>query len=109
MVRHHCALARRLAQRLECENDVQVINEVCLNQVIVRFGAGSLEECDALTRATIAQLQADNICLVGGADWRGHFVLRLSIIAAPLEEADVDRLGAAILAAWRRVRTMFGK
>jgi len=32
-------------------------------------------------------------------------VLRLSLIAAPLVEADVDRLAAAILAAWRQVRS----
>jgi glutamate/tyrosine decarboxylase-like PLP-dependent enzyme len=104
MVRHHCALARRLARRLASESDVHIINDVCLNQVIVRFGSGSLQESDALTRATVAQLQTDNICLVGGADWRGHFVLRLSIIAAPLAEADIDRLATAILSAWRSVR-----
>jgi hypothetical protein len=53
----------------------------------------------------VAQLQADNICLAGGAHWHQHFVLRLSLIAAPLVEADVDRLAAAILAAWRRVQS----
>jgi glutamate/tyrosine decarboxylase-like PLP-dependent enzyme len=104
MVRHHCELARRLARRLASENDVHVINEVCLNQVIVRFGTGSAEECDALTRAVVAQLQADNICLAGGADWHGRSVMRVSIIAAPLTESDVDRMAAAALAAWRRVR-----
>jgi hypothetical protein len=30
--------------------------------------------------------------------------LRLSLISAPLTEPDVDRLAAAVLAAWRRVR-----
>jgi glutamate/tyrosine decarboxylase-like PLP-dependent enzyme len=105
MVRHHCALARRLARRLACETGVQVINEVCLNQVIVSFGTGSVAERSTLTRATVAQLQTDNICLAGGSDWHGQFVLRLSLIAAPLTEADVDRVAAAVLAAWRRVRS----
>ncbi|MBS0418638.1 MAG: aspartate aminotransferase family protein [Proteobacteria bacterium] len=104
LVRTHCALARRLAQRLAAEKGVQVINEVVLNQIIVRFGTGSVDECDALTRATVAQLQTDNICLAGGADWRGLSVLRVSVIAAPLTEADIDRLAAAVLAAWRRVQ-----
>jgi hypothetical protein len=84
---------------------VRVLNSVPLNQVIVTFGTGTLYECNELTRATVAQLQADNICLAGGADWHQHFVLRLSLIAAPLVEADVDRLAAAILAAWRRVQS----
>jgi len=104
MVRAHCALARRLAQQLASAEGVQILNEVCLNQIMVKFGTGSSAECDALTRATVAQLQTDNICLAGGADWRGQFVLRLSIIAAPLTESDMDRLAAAVLGAWRRVR-----
>ena len=105
LVRRHCALARRLARRLAIAPGVMVRNSVPLNQVIVSFGTGTLEECNELTRATVAQLQADNICLAGGADWHQHFVLRLSLIAAPLVEADVDRLAAAVLAAWRRVQS----
>ena len=105
MVRHHCALARRLAGRLAREPGVRVLNTVRLNQIIVSFGTGNPEECSELTRATIAQLQADNICLAGGANWHEQFVLRLSLIAAPLVESDVDRLAAAILTAWRRVQS----
>jgi glutamate/tyrosine decarboxylase-like PLP-dependent enzyme len=104
MVRYHCALARRLARRLGSEAGVEVINEVCLNQVIARFGIGSAAECSVFTRATVTQLQVDNICLAGGAEWHGEYVLRLSLISASLTEPDVDRLAAAVLAAWRRVR-----
>jgi glutamate/tyrosine decarboxylase-like PLP-dependent enzyme len=104
MVRRHCALARRLARRLAGEPGVTVLNSVPLNQVIVTFGAGTVAECNVLTRATIAQLQADNICLAGGADWRSHFVLRLSVIAASLTDADIDRLAAAVATAWRQVQ-----
>lgn len=106
LVRRHCALARRLARRLGSEPGVTVMNTVVLNQVLVAFGTGTLERCNELTRATVAQLQTDNICLAGGAEWHRHFVLRLSLIAAPLVEADVDRLAAAILAAWRRVQSV---
>jgi glutamate/tyrosine decarboxylase-like PLP-dependent enzyme len=105
LLRGHCALARRLARRLAGEAGVTVLNSIALNQIIVTFGTGTLEERNELTRATVAQLQADNICLAGGAQWRRHFVLRLSLIAAPLTEADVDRLAAAILAAWRHARS----
>jgi len=105
LVRRHCALARRLARRLASAPGVRVLNSVPLNQVIVTFGTGTLEECNQHTRATVTQLQADNTCLAGGAEWHQHFVLRLSLIAAPLVEADVDRLAAAILTAWRRVQS----
>jgi glutamate/tyrosine decarboxylase-like PLP-dependent enzyme len=104
MVRRHCAMARRLARRLAGEPGITVLNSVPLNQVIVTFGRGTVAECNVLTRATVAQLQADNICLAGGADWRSHFVLRLSLIAAALTEADVDRLAAAVATAWRQVQ-----
>jgi hypothetical protein len=104
LVRNHCALARRLERQLAREPNVHVLNTVHLNQLIVGFGEGTLEERNALTRATIARLQAENSVLAGGAEWRGQWVLRLSLISAPLSEADVDRLGMAVLSAWRDVQ-----
>jgi glutamate/tyrosine decarboxylase-like PLP-dependent enzyme len=104
MVRRHCALARRLAERLAAEAGVSVINSVDLNQVIVSFGEGPPERRDDLTRAVIARLQEDNICFAAGASWRGRWVMRLSIISAPLAKADIDRLADAVLSAWRQVR-----
>jgi glutamate/tyrosine decarboxylase-like PLP-dependent enzyme len=104
MLRQHCALTRRLAHRLVSTPGVRVLNELHLNQIIVSFGTGTNEERDALTRATIETLQKDNICLAGGAQWHGQWVLRLSVIFGELTESDVDRLGAAVLSAWRHVR-----
>jgi glutamate/tyrosine decarboxylase-like PLP-dependent enzyme len=99
LVRNHCRFARQLAARLAAEPGVTVINEVVLNQVIVAFGDG-----DAETRDLIRQLQSDNVCFAGGGQWRGRWVLRISIIAAPLDESDIVRLADAIVAAWRAVR-----
>lgn len=42
----------------------------------------------------------------GGADCRGQFALRLSVIAASLTETDMDRLSAAVLGAWRGVQSV---
>ena len=106
MVRRHCALARRVAALLAAEPGVQVLNDVCLNQIIVQFGAGTPEQRDALTRATIEQLQKDNIVLAGGTDWHGRWALRLSVISNELDEADIDRLVNAILSA--RARSSVG-
>ncbi|MFL5298547.1 MAG: pyridoxal phosphate-dependent decarboxylase family protein [Phenylobacterium sp.] len=104
MVRRHCALARRLAERLAGEAGVRVINSVVLNQVIVGFGEGPADERDAATRAVIAQLQEENVCFAAGASWRDRWVLRFSIISGPLTPADIDRLAGAVLHAWRLVR-----
>jgi glutamate/tyrosine decarboxylase-like PLP-dependent enzyme len=104
MVRRHCALARRLARRLAAEPEVRVLNRVELNQVLLAFGHGSPEEQDEATREVIAVLKAANACLMGGAAWRGRWTLRISIISAPLTEADIDRLAGSIAAAWCAVR-----
>lgn len=104
MVRRHCALSRRVAEQVAKEPGIRVLNDVVLNQVILAFGDGDLERRNETTRAVIARLQQDNEVFAGGAGWRDEWVMRLSIISEPLTEADIDRLGAAIIAAWRAVR-----
>jgi glutamate/tyrosine decarboxylase-like PLP-dependent enzyme len=104
MLRRHCVLTRRLASRLASTPGVRVLNERHLNQIIVSFGTGTNEEREALTRAAIETLQTDNICLAGGTQWHGRWVLRLSVIYGALTDADVDRLAVAVLSAWRHVQ-----
>ena len=68
MVERHCRLARRIADGLAAEPGLRVLNEVVLNQVIVRFGADEPPEVgDHLTRETIQYIQADGTCFMGGA------------------------------------------
>jgi glutamate/tyrosine decarboxylase-like PLP-dependent enzyme len=105
MVERHCRIARRMADRLAREPGIEILNEVELNQVAVRFGAGDApERGDALTSETIARIQADGVCFAGGAKWRGREIMRLSVISWPTSEADADRSAEAIIAAWRAVR-----
>ena len=99
MVRGHCAMTRRLAQRLSAEPGVEVLNEPHLNQLVVAFG-----EDDELTRAVIARLGSQNEHLVLGAAWKGRWALRVSVISGPLTACDVDRLGEVLVRAWRSVR-----
>jgi glutamate/tyrosine decarboxylase-like PLP-dependent enzyme len=104
LVRGHCQLAARCAERLLREPGVYVLNDVVLNQVIVRFGAPDPDEtADRLTRETILRLQADGTCFAGGARWRDRWVMRLSVISAPTAEADIDRSCEAICKAWQSV------
>ena len=108
MVRRHCALARAIAGRLAAEPGVRVLNSVDLNQVIVSFGTGTPEQRDTLTQSVIARMREENICLAGGARWHGRRVLRFSIIAGPLQEADIECLAAATISAWRYVTAQSG-
>jgi glutamate/tyrosine decarboxylase-like PLP-dependent enzyme len=105
MVERHCRLARWMAERLGAEAGIHVLNDVVLNQVIVRFGSADAgEEADALTVETIARIQADGMLFAGGARWRERWVMRLSVIAGPMTEADAELTCATIRTAWRVVR-----
>jgi glutamate/tyrosine decarboxylase-like PLP-dependent enzyme len=97
MVSRHCELAQRMARILSAAG-AEILNDVVLNQVAVHFGS------DAETQATIAKVQADGACFVGGAQWRGRQVMRVSVTNENTTEADVDRSAAAMLAAWKAVR-----
>ena len=98
MIARHCRLARRMAATLAAEPGVVVVNQVVLNQIIVRFGD------DAGTRATIRRVQEDGIIFAGGATWRGQWVMRLSVISGGIDDAEADKSAAAILSAWRAVQ-----
>ena len=86
-----CALARRFASQLDALDGVQVLNEVVLNQVVVRFG-----DSDEVTSRVIAATQADGTCWFGGTMWRGVPAARISVSNWSTTEADVDRSVATI-------------
>ncbi|MBC7770517.1 MAG: aspartate aminotransferase family protein [Phycisphaerales bacterium] len=101
LVARDCALARRMAERLSAEHGVEVLNDVVLNQVAVRLGADlDGEVSDALTQRTIARIQREGECFVGGAHWRGRQIIRISVCGMNTGEADADASVDAILSAW---------
>ena len=105
MVERHCAVAARMADRLRAEPGIGIVNEVVLNQVLVRFGGDRGDEAgDALTRRTIARIQADGALFAGGAAWHGRQVMRLSVISWLIDETAGMAAAEAIVAAWRAVR-----
>jgi glutamate/tyrosine decarboxylase-like PLP-dependent enzyme len=109
MVERHCRLARRIADGLASEPGLSVVNEVVLNQIIVRFGMDASPEIDDdLTLQTIRRIQADGTCFMGGAQWRGRWVMRISVISAPTTEEDSDQTIEAVLRAWRAVQEEHG-
>jgi len=103
MVGRHCAIARRMAERLAAEPGVRVLNDVVLNQVIVQFGGGSDEDRKRTTETVIDRVQAEGVCFVGGARWRNQWVMRISVISYATTGEDADRSIESILRAWRSV------
>lgn len=105
MIERCCDLARRMADGLTAEPGVTILNDVVLNQVLVRFGgAGPDPDADALTRAVITAVQADGTAWLGGTTWHGLAAMRISVSNWSTTEADADRSVEAILAAARSVR-----
>ncbi len=83
----------RIAARLAADGDVEILNDVVLNQVLVRFG-----DDDERTAAVVARVQAEGTCWLGGTTWRGRAAMRISVSSWKTSEADVDRSVQAILA-----------
>ena len=104
LVAGHCRMARQMAERLAAEPGVRVVNDVTINQLIVNFGEGDAAARKAATEAVIAQVQADGVCFVAGAAWRGDWVMRISITSGATTDADIAVSTDAIIAAWRAVR-----
>ena len=90
-----CALARRFAEILRQEPGVEILNDVVLNQVLVRFTS------DEQTREVIARVQEDGTCWLGGTTWHGQAAMRISVSNWSTTEEDVDLSAAAILRAAR--------
>ncbi len=99
LVERCCTAATRFAEILGEEPGVEVLNDVVLNQVLVRFG-----DDDDATDAVIAAVQADGTCWLGGTVWRGRRAMRISVSNWATTLSDVDRSAAAILAAARARR-----
>jgi glutamate/tyrosine decarboxylase-like PLP-dependent enzyme len=98
LVERCCDCARRFADELRAEPGVEVVNDVVLNQVLVRFG-----DDDAITDAVILAVQEDGTCWVGGSSWQGRRVMRISVSNWATTVADVDRSVGAIRDAMRAV------
>jgi glutamate/tyrosine decarboxylase-like PLP-dependent enzyme len=87
-----CGLAARMAERLRREPGVEILNDVVLNQVLVRFGDR--------TASVIGRVQAEGVCWLGGTTWQGRDAMRISVSSWRTAEDDIDRSADSIIRAW---------
>jgi glutamate/tyrosine decarboxylase-like PLP-dependent enzyme len=97
MIERCCAHAQHFAELLGAADGVEVLNDIVLNQVLLRFPDGSAEASDARTRAVIERVQRGGTCWVGGTTWEGRAAMRISVVNWSTEDQDVTRSAAAIL------------
>jgi glutamate/tyrosine decarboxylase-like PLP-dependent enzyme len=98
MIERGCGQARRFADALGAAEGVEVLNEVVLNQVLVRFPDPGGDH-DGRTAEVIRRVQAGGTLWLGGTSWHGMTAMRISVSNWSTTAADVDRSVAAILAA----------
>ena len=85
-----CAMAQRFAEGLEALEGVEVVNDVVLNQVLVRMGD------EELTNRVERRVQDDGTLWLGATTWRGERLLRIAVSNWSTSEDDVDRCVEAI-------------
>jgi len=94
MVEGSCARAQELASILGAAEGVEILNEVVLNQVLVRF-AGD----DRVTQDVVRRVQEDGTCWLSGTTWQGRGAMRISVSNWQTSASDVERSAGAILEA----------
>jgi glutamate/tyrosine decarboxylase-like PLP-dependent enzyme len=91
MVERNCEHATRFAAAMERLDGAAVLNEVVLNQVLVRF-----DDDDATTAAVTEGVQRSGEAWLGGTVWRGLGAARVSFSNWSTSDDDVDRLAVAL-------------
>ncbi len=96
LVERSCHYAARFASELSAAG-YRVLNEVCLNQVLVSFGDPEA------TRRVIQAVQDEGVCWCSGTTWQGQTAMRISVSSWATTEQDVTKSLEAILRAARLV------
>ena len=103
IVERDCRLARRFADGLRGQAAIRILNDVVLNQALVRFDEPSapadVAAGDVRTKAVIAALQRDGTMWAGGTQWHGLHAMRLSVSNWRTTDDDIDRSIDAVLRA----------
>ena len=100
LVERCCAHATRLATAMESVDGAEVLNDVVLNQVLLRFDGD-----DERTARVIEELQRGGEAWLGGTVWHGMTAARVSFSNWSTADKDVDRLAAALQDALAAART----
>ena len=83
-----------MAEELAQDPRVTVLNDVVLNQLLVRF------VCDGanVTDEVIDTVQREGTCWMSGTEWEGEPAMRISVCNWRTTEDDIRRSVRAILA-----------
>ena len=88
-----CDCARLMADELTRDPRATVLNNVVLNQVLVRFDRDGAN----VTNEVIDSVQREGTCWMSGTEWEGEPAMRISVCNWRTTEDDIRRSARAIL------------
>jgi glutamate/tyrosine decarboxylase-like PLP-dependent enzyme len=91
LVERCCGLARRVAEAVGDDPGVEVLNDVVLNQVLLRFS-----DDDTVTDEVADRVSREGAAWLGGTTWQGRRAVRVSVSGWMTGTADIDRLVTAL-------------
>ncbi len=97
MIERTCRVARAMAEQLAEAENVELLSDVVLNQVLVRFAPPDGVDPDGFTREVIRRVQEDGTCWLSGTTWHEMAAMRISVSNWSTTEADGAVSVAAIL------------
>ena len=83
-----------MADELARDPRATVLNDVVLNQVLVRFAFDGVNVTDEV----IDSIQREGTCWMSGTEWEGEPAMRISVSNWRTTEDDIRRSAGAILA-----------
>ncbi|MBT6277651.1 MAG: aspartate aminotransferase family protein [Chromatiales bacterium] len=84
LIERNCRFARRFAA-IVGEAGIEVLNDVCLNQVVLAFGDKER------TARVLEKIQQDGTFWCGGTRWQGRDAARISVSSWATTEVDIER------------------
>lgn len=98
MIAQHCKMARQVANLLNAEPGLKVLNDVTLNQVALCC------DDDKLTETLLRRVQADGQCYPSGAVWQNRPIIRLSFSSGASIAEDAEIIAGNIIKNWQQLR-----
>jgi glutamate/tyrosine decarboxylase-like PLP-dependent enzyme len=95
-----CEHARLIAARVAEADGVDVLNEVDLNQVLVR-----IDDDDTATARAVDLVQEDGTTWLSGSTFRGQAVMRVSVVGWQTTASDAEMCADAIMRAAEAARS----
>jgi glutamate/tyrosine decarboxylase-like PLP-dependent enzyme len=105
IVERCCSCARVMASVLDETDGAEVLNDVTLNQVLVRFTRDGVNVSDEV----MAAIQDEGTCWVSGSSWNDEPVVRISVCNWRTTEDDARRSADAMAACLRQPLARFAE